>query len=159
MQLPPFTLLHADGSKTDFDLFISYAHGEPADSVVCQLETALRDKQFKVFVDRSAIQPGDLWSAEIVSGVRSCKAFIAVLTKRYTKSQYCQGELYEAEVQKKQFFPVVVEKGWDKEVAARPVKEVLQRTQYSFLDTEESKGMNLPLLIRCIEDKLSKYQN
>ncbi len=39
--------------------------------------------------------------------MHTCKAFVCVLTKRYVRSVYCNGELYEAVALKKCMFPVV----------------------------------------------------
>ena len=96
------------------------------------LVARLNKSGLKVFVDRSDIAPGDIWPTKIASALYSCKAFVAVLTKKYVKSHYCNGELYQAKAQKKQLFPVVFEDGWDSEPSGASVKSVVQRSQYAF---------------------------
>ena len=96
------------------------------------LEARLTQSGLKVFMDRSDIAPGDVWPDKLASALYSCKAFVAVLTKKYVQSHYCNGELYQAEAQKKQLIPVVFEDGWDSEMSGASVKSVVQSNQYAF---------------------------
>ena len=96
------------------------------------LEASLTQSGLKVFVDRSDIAPGDVWPTKIASALYSCKVFVAVLTKKYVQSHYCNGELYQAEAQKKQIFPIVFEDGWDSESSGASVKATVKWNQYSY---------------------------
>ena len=96
------------------------------------LKDRLSRSGLKVFVDRSDIASGDVWPTKIASAPYSCKAFVAVLTKKYVKSHYCNGELYQAEAREKHLFPVVFEDGWDSETSGASVKATVKWNQYAF---------------------------
>ena len=113
-------------------MFVSYGRQDNTNDFVDALAHKLEESQFNVFVDRSDIHPGDRWPDEISGALRSCKAFIAVLTKKYVRSHFCNGELFEAEALQKHLFPIVYEDGWDEGPAGAPVKEVVGKYQYVF---------------------------
>ncbi len=94
-----------------------------------------------MFVDRNDLRPGDRWRPEIASAIKTCKAFVVVLTKRYIRSMYCNGELYEAEALGKRLFPVVCEKGWEDVPGAASVIEVVGGVQYVSLVAEDKKQL------------------
>ena len=89
------------------------------------LRPPLEQEGLTVFVDRDGVRPGDRWRSEIAFAIKTCKAFVCLLTKCYVKSVYCNGELYEAEALDKRMFPVVCEDGW----GDVPVTEVVQEVQ------------------------------
>ena len=92
-----------------------------------------------MFVDRSNLQPGEIWPAEIANAISTCKAFVAVLTKKFVQSVYCHAELYEAEALQKPIFPVVFERGWDQEPGGQPVQEIVSKIQYAVLEPTQSE--------------------
>ena len=106
------------------------------DKRLCSL---LKKEGLSVFVDRVDIRPGDRWRSEIASAIKTCKAFVCVLTKRYMRSVYCNGELYEAEALGKRMFPVVCEKGWGDVPGGAPVTEIVREVQYVSLVAEDSE--------------------
>ena len=142
----------------NFQVFISYGRETATDKVVDEIEEYLLQKGLTVFVDRSCLKPGALWSAKMVGAIKSCKVFIPILTKKYVLSKFCHGELYEAEAQGKDICPVVLEGDWkEKEelaIAARPIHEIVHSRQYSFCDTPKKREKNLPELIQSITEKL-----
>ena len=123
---------HTGSEKELIDVFISYGRGQETNDFVDVLEARLTQNGLKVFVDRSDIAPGDVWPDKLARALYSCKAFVAVLTKKYVKSHYCNGELYQAEAQTKQLFPVVFEDGWNSEPSGASVKSVVHRNQFAF---------------------------
>ena len=143
-----------DSSGQSYDVFISYGREEEVNTVVDQIAACLEQVGLKVFVDRKCLQPGNIWPAEIINAINTCKAFVAVLTKKYVKSHYCQGELYKAEALRKPFFPVVLEEGWDKEIAGMPVKAVVQSSQYAFLTCSSPEPEKLSELATAVEKKV-----
>ncbi len=133
----------------EYQVFISYSREANAikmvDEHLCPLLTNLT-----VFVDRNGIRPGDRWRSEIASAIKTCKAFVCVLTKRYMRSVYCNGELYEAEALGKRMFPVVCEDGWRDVPGGAPVTEVVQEVQYVSLVAEDSETQ-LKKLVQSIK--------
>ena len=130
-------------------MFISSGHESEADSFVDTLLDGLKREGMKAFVAQECIQPGESWPAEIIQAINVCKVFIAVLTKKYVQSTYCNGELYEAEALKKPIFPVVLESDWQEEPAANPIKEVIRETQ--FVQKE-----NLQQLVKSIKIRVGE---
>ena len=59
------------------------------------------------------IPAGSDFHVEIGVALKSCRALIPVLTRKYVQSRYCKGELYVAYDEKKAILPVVYENGWD----------------------------------------------
>ena len=149
-------------SGQSYDVFISYCREEGVNTVVDQIAACLEQVGLRAFVDRKSLKPGDIWPAEVVNAINTCKAFVAVLTKKYIKSHYCQGELYEAEALGKPFYPVVLEEGWDEEIAGIPVKAVVQSFQYAFLSRSSPEPEKLHELSTNILKKVkpeSKVDN
>ncbi len=108
-----------------------------------------------MFVDRDGIRPADRWQSEIASAIKTCKSFVCVLTQRYVRSVYCNGELYEAVALKKCMFPVVCEKGWGDVPGGAPVTEVVRGILYVSLVAENSETQ-LTRLVQSILLKVSQ---
>ncbi len=123
--------------QKEYDIFISYSRDtiDTVDSLSSQLE----NEGLTVFIDQRSIRPGDRWPFEITSAIKTCKAFVVVLTKGYIKTVYCNGELYEAEALGKRLFPVVCENGWEDVPGAAPVREVVREVRSVSLVVENKK--------------------
>ncbi len=151
MNFPMFTGLKAQ----EFDVFISYSHEDDTKHTVdTLLRPQLEQKGLTVFVDRDDLRPGDKWRSEIASAIKTCKAFVVVLTKRYVRSLYCNGEFYEAKALGKRMFPVVCEKGWEKVPGGASVTEIVKEVQYVSLVAEDSKTQ-LTRLVGSIKTSVS----
>ena len=142
-------------ASQEYDVFISYSHEADTirmvDNRLCSL---LTDEGLTVFVDRDGLRPGDKWRSEIASAIKTCKAFVVVLTKRYMRSAYCNGELYEAEALGKRILPVVCEKGWGDVPGGAPVTEIVKEVQYVSLVAEDSETQ-LTKLVESIKTSVS----
>ncbi len=117
------------------------------DTLLC---SRLTQEGLTVFVDRDGLRPGDRWRSEIASAIKTCKAFVCVLTKRYMRSVYCNGELYEAEALGKPMFPVVCENGWEGVLGGAPMREMVKEVQYVSLVAEDSETQ-LARLVQSIK--------
>ena len=135
-------------------MFISYYHETKTNAAVDEIAKSLEAKKLKVFVDRSALKPGAIWSAEMVGAIHKCRAFIAVLTKKYARSPLCHGELYEAEFHGKTTYAVKLEQDWESESGAKPVVDIVLKTQYTTWNEE-----NLKKLVDTITAKLGEFKN
>ena len=141
-------------------MFISSGRDPEANLLVDEILDHLSREGLMVFVDRTSLLPGDSWPAEIIQAINTCKAFVAVLTKKYVKSLYCNGELYEAQALKKPIFPVVLESDWNKEAAGKPIEEELGMTHYAFLDpghrAADHDSTSLKKLVDSIKRKVGE---
>ncbi len=105
------------------------------------LRPGLEKEDLTVFVDKDSLRPGDRWRSESASAIKTCSAFVCVLTKRYVRSVYCHGELFEAVALGKRMFPVVYEDGWRDVPGGAPVMEVVRDIQYVSLVAEDSEKL------------------
>ncbi|XP_064395645.1 uncharacterized protein LOC135342738 [Halichondria panicea] len=137
-------------ASQEYDVFISYSHKGDIMRTVDTLMSRLKQEGLSVFVDQHSIQPGDKWRFEIASAIKTCKAFVCVLTKRYMRSVYCNGELYETVALGKRLFPVVCEDGWGDVPGGAPVMEVVQEIQYVSLVAED-RETQLARLVQSIK--------
>ncbi len=83
----------------EFDLFVSYAHKDDRDGWVAALVDAIRAEhaQFtnvplRIFFDREAIRTMDDWEHRILTGLRSAKVMLSVLSPNYVASDFCRRE-------------------------------------------------------------------
>ena len=111
----------------------------------------LKQERLSVFVDQRSIRPGDKWPFEITSAIKTCNAFVVVLSKRYVRSVYCNGELYEAVALKKRLFPVVCEDGWRDVPGGALVTEVVRDVRDVSLVVAEDRETQLTRLVQGIK--------
>lgn len=94
---------------TRSDVFISYRRANV--EFVKELDQALRATGREVWVDWEDIPPGvEGFADEIVRGIDSADALIAVLSPEYMESEYCLMELKHGLTQNKRIIPIVLKK-------------------------------------------------
>ena len=104
------------------EIFISYSRRDT--EFVTRLASDLDAQVAGVWFDQSAIQLGENWHAEIMDGIRECKAFILVLSPDAAESKYVREELNKALELGKTIFPVIYRAAtWTDEIEAL-VKEI-----------------------------------
>jgi hypothetical protein len=104
------------------EIFISYSRRDT--EFVARLASDLDAQVAGVWFDQSAIQLGENWHAEIMDGIRECKAFILVLSPDAAESKYVREELNNALELGKVIFPVIYRAArWTGEIEAL-VKEI-----------------------------------
>lgn len=76
----------------EFDVFISYARANAAESEA--LERALRALRpgIRIFVDRKEIDIGSAWQPEIFESLDHCRKVVAMLSPAYLGSKVCKEE-------------------------------------------------------------------
>jgi hypothetical protein len=104
-------------------IFISYSRQDASD--VDPLAKSLEAAGHEVWIDRSAIQAGARWQAEIVSGIERADVFLILLTPASIQSENVEREVGLAYVRNRAILPVLV----------HPV-EVPPRLQYAFAGLE-----------------------
>jgi len=89
------------------EAFISYSRAdrEFADKLLQDLE----ERGIDVWIDRESIEGGAAWRAAISAAIRSCRAFILILSPRSTQSGQVSKELSVAEMHNRLIIPVVLE--------------------------------------------------
>jgi hypothetical protein len=91
------------------DIFISYSRRDQ--EFVTRLASDLDAQVAGVWFDQSAIQLGEKWHAEIMEGIRDCKAFILVLSPDAAESKYVREEVNKALELGKTIFPILYRPG------------------------------------------------
>ncbi len=114
------------------DIFISYGREEGVREFVRQLKADLEANGVSVWLDADDIPTGSDFHVEIGVALKSCRALIPVLTKKYVNSRYCKGELYVANGEKKVLLPVVYEDGWDEGKEGAGVNYIVAAFNWGF---------------------------
>ncbi len=83
----------------DHDLFVSYAHADDAGGWVTAFVAAVVEEHARftarplsVFFDRDDIRSMDQWEHRILTGLRTSRVMLAVLSPAYFASAYCRKE-------------------------------------------------------------------
>jgi len=91
-------------------IFISYSHKDK--KYVEKLEKKLIDEGFDVWIDHR-IDYGSRWTKEIEKAIDTCAAYIVVMSKNSSESQWVERERIHAEKCRKPFFPLLLSgEGW-----------------------------------------------
>ncbi len=126
-----FSALSPIVNKTK-DIFISYGREEGVREFVKQLKADLEANGVSVWLDADDIPTGSDFHVEIGVALKSCRALIPVLTKKYVHSRYCKGELYVANGEKKVLLPVIYEDGWDEGNEGAGVNYIVAAFNWAF---------------------------
>ena len=96
-----------EGNRKVSHVFISYARDDLqiADKLVERLESA----RHRVWIDREEIRGGEQWRQQIVSAIRSCDAFLVLLSHKSVLSKHVRKELDIADNADRLIVPVQVE--------------------------------------------------
>lgn len=88
-------------------IFISYSK---QDIVFARhLRRLLEDQGFGVWMDETQIVPSDLWWPTIEANIKTCGAFIVIMSPRSRPSVWVEREILYAERLKKPVFPILLE--------------------------------------------------
>ena len=88
-------------AQCEKDVFISYGREEGVREFVKRLKVGLEAGGVSVWLDVGDIPAGSDFHQEIGLAVQSCRALVAVLTKKYTQYNYCMGSCMERQMQQK----------------------------------------------------------
>ena len=137
------------------DVFISYGREEGVRKFVKQLKADLEANGVSVWLDADDIPTGSDFHIEIGVALKSCRALIPVLTKKYVHSRYCKGELYVANGENKVLLPVIYEDGWDEGEEGAGVNYIVAAYNWAFFrpDMDDHKT-SLDKLVHGIKLKL-----
>jgi hypothetical protein len=98
-------------SERGGNIMISYktANRATADEFYAKLESA----GLSPWMDYKGVEPGTKWRDELLKELRSCNAFVALLTPEYVQSEHCRMEIFIARSRGCAVLPVVLEDCFD----------------------------------------------
>lgn len=123
-------------NKAKKDIFISYGREDGVREFARKLKGDLEANGLSVWLDVDDIPTGSDFHVEIGVALRSCRALIPILTKKYVHSRYCKGELYVANSQEKVLLPVIYEDGWDEGEEGAGVNYIVAAYNWAFFRPE-----------------------
>ena len=85
-------------------LFISYGREEVTNKFAERLHEDLENKGYEPTLDAKDFEIGDSLSGVISEGIAKCDAMIVILSKKYSKSQWCRKEILFAKNRNKKLF-------------------------------------------------------
>ena len=103
---PSTTLTKSSPKPSKVKLFISYAWEECTNEFVIKLKGDLEDHGFEVFLDKVDIVVGQNIQHELARQMDEANGIIAVFSKKFSSSEWCDKELQMAQRHNKPFFPV-----------------------------------------------------
>ncbi|MDP4219467.1 MAG: TIR domain-containing protein [Bacteroidota bacterium] len=89
------------------DIFLSYSRSDGEYAV--RFAGELRSRGANIWMDTASLTAAETWSAEIVSAIRNCQAFIVLLSPRSVLSQNVTKELALASELQKTIVPIELE--------------------------------------------------
>ena len=119
-------------NKAAKDIFISYGREDGVREFAKKLKRDLEANGVSVWLDVDDIPTGSDFHIEIGVALRSCRALIPILTKKYVHSRYCKGELYVANGQDKILLPVIYEDGWEEGEEGAGVHYIVAAYNWAF---------------------------
>ena len=137
------------------NIFISYGREPEVVQFVTKLKRDLEENRFAVLAD---IPPGSSWYGDAGTVLRSCRALIAVITKKYLNTPYCSNELYAADRDgKKLFFAFLEDIDFGASDPARAVQYLVSKTNwttsFNFKTGVNDYGTSLRSLVQSLKGK------
>ncbi len=77
---------------TDYDVFISYARANAAESEVFEQALRAARPNIRIFIDRKELDIGAAWQPEIFESLDRCRRVVALLSPDYVGSKVCKEE-------------------------------------------------------------------
>ena len=118
--------------KVAKDVFISYGREDGVREFAKKLKSDLEENGVSVWLDVDDIPTGSDFHVEIGVALKSCRALVAILTRKYVHSRYCKGELYVANSQEKVLLPVIYEDGWEEGEEGAGVNYIVAAYNWAF---------------------------
>ncbi len=92
---------------------IMVSYRTPNRALADELYTALDAQGLLPWMDYRGIEPGMRWRDELLRVVRTCRAFVPILTRDYLQSEHCRMEMFIARSRGIAVLPVMVEDCFD----------------------------------------------
>jgi hypothetical protein len=93
------------------NVFLSYARADQ--ELASQVESTLRSCGFDTWSADRELRVGEMWSDVIARALRRADAFVVLLTRKYSQSEWGRVELGTAIASGKPVIPILAEKGAD----------------------------------------------
>ena len=148
------------GREASKDIFISYGREDGVREFARKLKTDLEDNGVSVWLDVDDIPTGSDFHVEIGVALKSCRALVPILTKKYVHSRYCKGELYVANSGEKILLPVIYEDGWDEGEEGAGVNYIVAAYNWAFFrPNKDDHKSSLDKLVHGIKLKFGGSLN
>src|SRR5262249_46045490 len=98
-------------SHMNAPIMVSYRR--PSRALADELYDALQSQGLSPWMDYRDIKPPMRWRDELFKVVRTCRAFVAVLTRDYVQSEHCRMEIFIARSRGVPVLPVMAEDCFD----------------------------------------------
>ena len=92
-----------------FDVFVSYNQASSKEIVFKLVDKLKTEENLKVWADENEMDVGDNLYDEMANGIRTCKLFLAFITKEYCESSNCRKEIEFANTINKKCVYVMLE--------------------------------------------------
>lgn len=122
-----------------YDCFISYSSSDL--NFAETLYRKLYEKEFKIWFDKTRLEPGFDWYKEIEKGCEHSRIILPVLTSRWKNSEWTKFETYGAEL----VIPLIFEGDWI-DVSTPP----LEQFQAEIIDFNSTSEQNWERLFKAI---------
>jgi WD40 repeat protein len=124
-------------------IFISYAHKD-ATQLASRLESDLAKNDYEVWLDRSRLSVGRIWSQDIERAIDRADVVLALLSAGSYDSEVCRGEQLRGLRLHKCVIPVRVQRGTD-------IPVFLEARQYCDLSDEAQYEAGFQQLIHAVD--------
>ena len=142
-RLPPTSTV---GRK--LKLFISYGREEVTITFAKRLHGDLENKGYEPTLDTESFEIGDSLSDVISQGIANCDAMIVILSKKYSKSSWCNDELEFAKKRNKKIFIIKREEDCD---LSNLVDYQIGNSLYLPVTQDEEYDEKIAKLMRALE--------
>jgi len=92
---------------------IMVSYRSPHRAIADELYAALDADKLSPWMDYRGIEPGMRWRDELLRVVRTCRSFVAILTRDYLQSEHCRMEIFIARSRGIPVLPFMVEDCFD----------------------------------------------
>jgi MAP3K TRAFs-binding domain/TIR domain len=133
-------------------IFVSYSRSDSEDFAerIQKHLTSFEDvdgfKEYDVFIDKSSIRGGEVWSNTIENNISNCHIFVVILTDGSLRSPFVDKEVIQAQKEEKNIIPC-----FHKNVIGREIKWRLDRIHGVEFTTESSLARELYSIISKIK--------
>lgn len=131
------------------NVMLSYQHDDK--KWMTMLAKHLRGKNVEPWIDSVGIEEGEPWRKELLRELKTCDAFVPVLSKKYLASEHCRMEVFIARSFGRRICPFVVENCFD---TLRKYEETRGLDEIFMMRLYRLRAVGLPITKRNALDRI-----